>query len=257
MDERPAIDKSCDPQRFSDEEPSHAWDLEMLGRYAQRQHQAILAKEKDLTPAYWRLGQALQIARKCFTRGQWGKYLADLDIDKTRASKARAIFATFSTAQEVAGLPVEEAYSQRQRRQTYRPREKSLRAEKDSLSLGSFLDRVAREVKRLEGAVAKVEPHEAHQFLMRVDRALEHFERLRDDLQQQADSSVGLANLPKTARRPKPANPLGRVRSSEPLGDVAGRDRSDRQGSGSINYKRKPPLTPHSGGPKLEELRDR
>jgi len=61
----------------------------------------IVDGEKQLAPTYWRLGQALSLARKQFHYCQWDKYLKSLEFERTRAARARAIFNTFSTGQEV------------------------------------------------------------------------------------------------------------------------------------------------------------
>jgi len=62
---------------------------------------------------YWRLGQALNLARSHSSRGEWASFLDDLGIEKTRASRARAIQSAFATEEAVAGLTVEQAYAQR------------------------------------------------------------------------------------------------------------------------------------------------
>jgi hypothetical protein len=207
--------KSCDPQPFSGDQPSHAWELEKLSRYAQKQHQIIIAGEKQITPAYWRLGQALQIARKQFCRGQWGLYLADLCIDKSRASKARAIFATFSTEQKVANLPVDEAYGRRKRCETQRPR-KRLRTGGGPATLHSFLDQIPENANQLVQEAGKVDPDQYQQLLGEVARAIEQLELLRAYLQQQVSLAAG--NKPTdgsraraTSRRPREVETNGRA----------------------------------------------
>ena len=109
--------KSCGPQLSDASSPTVDWSPEKLGEYARAQHQTIVKGEERLTPAYWRLGQALTLARKHFNSGQWGMQLAKLGIDRTRASKARAIFKTFKVSEDVDKLSVEEAYEQRERKQ--------------------------------------------------------------------------------------------------------------------------------------------
>ena len=109
--------KSCGPQHSDASTPTADWLPKQLGEYARVQHQAIVKGEKRLTPAYWRLGQALTLARRHFNSGQWGMQLEELGIDRTRASKACAIFKTFDAPEEVDELSVEEAYQQRERKQ--------------------------------------------------------------------------------------------------------------------------------------------
>jgi len=99
-----------------DEEPSESWDLDSVSHYAKTQHDLIVQGEHTLAPLYWRLGQSLHFARKLVPRGHWGGYLEELGVHKVRASKARAIYRTFSTPDAVTGMAIEEAYDQRVRR---------------------------------------------------------------------------------------------------------------------------------------------
>lgn len=108
--------KSCEPQLFPHDEPSHAWDLDRLSAAAVAEYQELLADERAVTTRYWRLGRLLCLARKNFQRGQWGPYLQELGLEKTRAFKAMRIYETFATAAETVGLTVAEAYDRRQRR---------------------------------------------------------------------------------------------------------------------------------------------
>lgn len=115
--------KGCGgPQPLSEDQPAHDWTLERLGDYAKGQYSRILEGERTLSPYYWRLGQALTIARKNFAHGQWLGYLESLEIDKTRASKACAIFRAFSTPAAVETLSVEEAYEARRPQPAPEPR---------------------------------------------------------------------------------------------------------------------------------------
>lgn len=113
----PAADdpKSCDPQLFL-QPPDPGWGVDDLARYARAQEQAIVEGDRSLTACYWRLGRALELARKQFAHRQWGRFLADLGIDKSRASKARAIHGTFESETAVAELTVQEAYRRRPRK---------------------------------------------------------------------------------------------------------------------------------------------
>jgi len=43
------------PQLLEPELPSRSWDIDRLAKYAQRQHEAIVSREKTLAPYYWRL----------------------------------------------------------------------------------------------------------------------------------------------------------------------------------------------------------
>jgi len=113
---RSPISKSCDPQLLN-KLPEESWDLETLAQYSRAQGDRINQAEQTLSLLYWRLGAALTYARRHFDHGQWSRYLEQLGIDRTRASKARAIFRTFRSEQFVAGLSVDEAYSKRKRTQ--------------------------------------------------------------------------------------------------------------------------------------------
>ena len=103
MSENIPIEKSCgSPQLLPGNEPNNEWLPEQLGTYAQTQYQQIVDGETHLTRPYWRLGHALEIAKKSFGHGQWEQYLKSLGIDPTRASKARAIYRTFANEDDVA-----------------------------------------------------------------------------------------------------------------------------------------------------------
>lgn len=107
--------KDCGPQPFPGAKLSHATPLEQLGVLAQEVHAELIAGERAATPGYWRLGQILSLAKKQVERGRWADYLASLKIEKTRASKSRAIFRTYSSPKQLEGLSVSEAYEQRVR----------------------------------------------------------------------------------------------------------------------------------------------
>ena len=72
-----AHSKSCDPQLLNSD-PQENWGVDELGLYVRDQHQAIEAGEHVLTKHYWRLGWALNLARRHFSHGQWQRYLGDL-----------------------------------------------------------------------------------------------------------------------------------------------------------------------------------
>ena len=158
--------KSCGPQLLAWGEPSHSWGVEQLGQYCQIQHEAIVSGEKELTPVYWRLGLALELARKHFNQGQWGPYLASLNIEKTRACKARTIFRTFPTAEQTAGMSVEEAYGKGRRKHSGQ-RSKLSSAETSTESvLVACIDHVRRELECLfEEAARSVTSDEARALL--------------------------------------------------------------------------------------------
>lgn len=122
MTESAAELKSCDPQLIDADAPSRGWGLDRLSAAAVDAYRKLLGDERFLTQRYWRLGQLLCLARKEFHRGQWEPYLNQLEIDKTRATKAMRIYETFATEQATTELTVAEAYDRRQRRpRTLRP----------------------------------------------------------------------------------------------------------------------------------------
>lgn len=114
MNCRPA--KSCTPQPLTGQGPSSDWHLDQLGEHAQGLCEQILTQEKELAPLYWQLGQTLTLARRNSQHGQWRGFLKQLGIEKTRASRACAIFAVFAHVDDVHGFTVAEAYAARKRR---------------------------------------------------------------------------------------------------------------------------------------------
>lgn len=179
-------EKGCGPQLLGNEQPSHGWGLDRLGEFAREQHQKIVDGEKDLVQAYWRLGQVLSLARKQFGHGHWGKFLAELDIHKTRASKARAIFHSFQSLEDVAGQSVEEAYECRKSRQEQGPRAAKRKPKGKGKLLKAFLKNVPNEAKALIDEAATMRPPEASQLVTAIDAAIEKLQRLRETLAAKA-----------------------------------------------------------------------
>lgn len=170
---------------FEEEEPSHTWELDRLTQYAREQHETIVQGEQTLSPAYWRLGQALHLARKRLGRGQWGKYLEKLGIHKVRAAKARAIFRTFSTPKAVSGMAVEDAYDQRQRRQRRAPQKARDRKSSDrpaenadTDALAAFFEEVSTRAEELVDAAAFAEQERRQKLFPVLRTALDRLEYL-------------------------------------------------------------------------------
>ena len=183
--------KSCGPQLFAEGEPSNEWGLEELGVYAQMQYRQILDGERLLAPAYWRLGHALKFAKKAFRHGKWTQYVKDLGIDKTRASKAGAIYRTFDGPDEVAKLTVEEAYAKRQRKQSAKPEDgidggsqpKNVqRLRKSVSSIGKRTDDVIHDA-------AFAAPEEAVILIPAVRKAIRQLQELLEYLERQAGAA--------------------------------------------------------------------
>ena len=59
------------------------------------------------------MGMALSLIRGNYAQGEWDSWLATVQINKTRASKARAIYNSFSTIEALGNLSIEEAYARR------------------------------------------------------------------------------------------------------------------------------------------------
>jgi hypothetical protein len=182
-------EKSFDPKLLPDGDPTSEWGIEQLGAYAQLQHRQILDGEKSLSPCYWRLGQALELALKNLPRGHRGKYLEQLRIDKARASKARAIARTFEKAEEVRDLSVEEAYSRRQRKQRKGPQED---AQPDSVrskeigELRKFVGFVSTRAEALIDVAGFTEPAYAEELLPSFREAVQRLVHLVRQLERSA-----------------------------------------------------------------------
>lgn len=103
--------KSLEPQHLVVAALSPTSSTDELGSAAAAELAAIRANEHSVTARYWQLGQLLTWARKPLTHGQWGQFLKQWNIDKTRAAKAMRIFQAFPTASATADLTVGEAYA--------------------------------------------------------------------------------------------------------------------------------------------------
>ena len=180
------IEKSCGPQHLDDERPSSNWGLDKLGEFARQQQRRIVDGEQELTFVYWKMGQALEFARKQLTHGQWGAYLGDLGIEKTRASKARAIFRTFPSLQDVEGKSLEEAYQCRERRQEQPQRAAKRKPKSKGKALKAFLGSVPKEAEAMLSQAATMQPPEARKLITAIDAAIENLQRLRETLAAQA-----------------------------------------------------------------------
>lgn len=167
--------KSCDPQLLQ-QPPDPGWGVEDLGRYARAQEQAIASGDRALTTCYWRLGRALELARKQFAHRQWGRFLADLGIDKSRASKARAIHGTFESETQVAELTVQEAY----RRRPHKPRASAKRAAASPAdNLMAFLLGICKQTDFYAEEAVDAGPERAVQVITTIEESIAELEKLR------------------------------------------------------------------------------
>lgn len=187
--------KSCDPQLLTDEHPDGKWGKEELGSYAQSQYKAIVSGEESLTPRYWRLGMALNLARKSLQHGHWQKYIRSLGIDKSRAARARAIHETFNTIEEVAGLTVDKAYARRVLRKPKQRRgnQKFVRTE---APLATFLKTLRDRTRVMIEAADSAEPQLAAKLLPVVSEAMSRLTTLKQSLERQAQGSESRLPLP-------------------------------------------------------------
>lgn len=103
--------KFLEPQHLDVAALSPTSSTDELGAAAAAELAAITADERSVTARYWLMGQFLTWARKPLTHGQWGQFLKQWNIDKTRAAKAMRIFQGFPTAAATADLTVAEAYA--------------------------------------------------------------------------------------------------------------------------------------------------
>ncbi len=189
--------KGC-PSQTSSPTPDESWGVDDLGRHAQSIDRAISDGEQSLTPHYWNLGLTLGLARCQFGYRQWGKFLSDLNIDPTRASKARAIHETFASAEQVSTLSVKEAYQQRKRkrRSSTRPTDKKVAAASASESalavidppanLVQFFVELCRMVELYQFKAESATAEEAAVYLSALDTAAGELAKLRAVLSRKA-----------------------------------------------------------------------
>lgn len=171
------VAESCETQVLSDGAPSEAWALPQLTQFATQQYQAIVAAEKPLAVLYFRLGKALAMARQKYKHGSWGKFLVSLGIDKTRASKAVAIYRTCNGEENVASLTVEKAYAQRERKNRRKPPVDSVKLSSPAV-LRDFLKILGIELEQLPKVIAGLSPQDARELERDMHAALKRFEDL-------------------------------------------------------------------------------
>lgn len=177
--ENRACEKGCDPQLF--DEPTEEWGLEQLNSYARATYRQILEGEESLASAYWSLGHALDLARKAFRHGVWTQHLRDLGIDKTRASKARAIYRTFGEKEDVAGLTVAEAYERRSRQRPATSgdeRDCDARSDKNVQQMRKAVRSIGKRTERVVESAATVRPEEALILIPAVRKVIRQLQEL-------------------------------------------------------------------------------
>ena len=188
MTMNPEDEKSCDPQLFGDD-PTEEWGIERLGQYAQARHQEIEAEEQSLACTYWRLGLALNLARREFSHGQWTKFLDALGIDKTRASRARAIQRSFDTECSLEGMSVQEAYRCRKRKVRKPSANKERRKKsKQKTTMVDWLFDVCNKADLYCAEADFADSEEASSLLSVIENAVAELTRLQRRLQQRIDA---------------------------------------------------------------------
>ena len=182
--------ESCGPQPLPQGEPTAKWTTEQLTTYAQTQDKLIVEAEKPLAVLYWRLGKALTFARDKYNHGSWGKFLESLGIGKTRASKAQAIYKSHRSEKDVAGLSVDRAYQERNRK-----KRQAAQADADRYAspgvIRSFLRVLGIELEKLPEVVAALSPPEAKELERDMDNTIRLFEELRGLLRSRAQEASG------------------------------------------------------------------
>ena len=183
-------EECCTPQHFSMGYPNVEWTLEELTAYAQAQHHAIADDERKLAVKYWRLGLALNLLRGNFNHGQWERLLQDMQIEKTKASRARAIARTFDKEEEVAHLTLKEAYERRVRR-TRKSSSQNATAKGAGPDdrLGRFLDHVTKMAEIMIDDAGFAEQAQAVVLLEAVNAAMAKLQRIHELLSEQAQGT--------------------------------------------------------------------
>ena len=196
-----AIEKSCDSQ-FSEQErsPNSDWPLDELTDYAKTAHTSIKDDEESLAAAYWRLGHALTLAKRHFGRGQWGKYLAECGIDKTRSSKSMAIYRTFPEITGLAGKSVDAAYKERKRKKGKRGSNSSADSqlgssdvhkpsEDQEATLRTFLVQLREDAEHWVHEASFVAQADTAQLIELVEQSMSVLQEIHHSLQEQATES--------------------------------------------------------------------
>lgn len=182
-------DQGCGPQPFAVDLPDHSWDLVRLTEFMRDQNRRIVSGEQSVAPMYWRLGCALAKARKQCARGEWKRYLILLGIEKTRCSKARAIFHAFSAVEELVEFTVAEAYAARRPRpSTTKPQDPVDAEASPTDQLAATLAQAREQTVRLNEARSNVSHGELQNLLGSVRRAIDELQEFERGLCQAIDA---------------------------------------------------------------------
>jgi len=168
-------DKGCETQLLANLTQIEKWDIDRLGEFAATEHQSIIAGETSLAPRYWRLGAALNFARKQVRHGKWTNFLKSHGIEKTRAAKARAIHRTFDCEQSLEGLTVDQAYAHRARRGNNAGYPST-----DSIAkLASYLQGLRQLTQDVAADASWTNPDSLADLVRDVDQAIDDLEQIR------------------------------------------------------------------------------
>ena len=192
MNDSDNIAESCATQRLSND-PNERWTIDELGQRAEVLHREIECREEALAPAYWQLGETLNLARKNFAHGQWSRFLAQRGIDKGRASKARAIHRTFKDPREVERMSVHAAY-ERRKRQSRRGRrgasdKTQSKRHQQATSIGDWLMDACQHIDFFCEEAAHLTATQARPLRDSIDVMVDQLQRLRTQLDRQNDDS--------------------------------------------------------------------
>lgn len=186
MVDEPHAVKRCTEQHLGRGQPSSEWLPEELMAYVRAQQQSIEDDEHRVAVKYWRMGRALNLLRRTFNHGQWEQFLRDVNLDKSKASRSRAIARTFTDEHELAGLTVKEAYAKRSRRSPAPTASAPSPAQREQRRLAKFFQDVAREADSMLDEAGFIEHAVAGKLLSAAEAALGQMQKLYDLLRQQA-----------------------------------------------------------------------
>jgi hypothetical protein len=178
-------DKSCTPQLFPFGQPNPEWLPEQLIAFVLAQYRVILNSERVLSAEYWRFGTALEVLRTTFDHGQWEQFLKNSQIDKSKASRARAIARTFAKEEDLANLTVQQAYERRDRKQRRPAAASQTPQQTEPGRFEKFLVHVSKVAEPFINDAGFAEPNEAAVLLPTLDQVLAKFTRIRALLREQ------------------------------------------------------------------------
>ncbi len=164
--------KSCTLQHLTTG-PNGEWNAEELAAYVYAVNLGIREDDEKLALRYWRLGVALSLLQNLVNHGQWEQLLANLQIEKTRAFRARKIARKFKKESHLAGLTLSKAL---ENRSVKGPGGSS---KEESNDLGDFLDHVSKTAEFFIDDAGFVEESGATGLLPAADVAIAKLEQIR------------------------------------------------------------------------------